>query len=108
GRRRTDRLSRQYRRVLERGIDPNVRRVLASPALNFEHQRRIERVLLGDAGRLDALAALLERAPDASRKDIRRALELSKKQPKPAKRDRPAGKRTNSDAPALTLPADDR
>jgi len=87
---RADRLARQYRRVLERGIDPSVRRVLASPALNFEHQRRIERVLLSDAGRLDALAALLEKAPDASRKEIRRALELSKKRPKPPKRDRSA------------------
>jgi hypothetical protein len=107
-RKRSDKLSRQYRRVFERGIDPNVRRALASPALNFEHQGRIERVLLSDEGRLEKLAELLERVPDASRKEIRRALELSKKQPKPAKRDRPAGKRANSDAPTLTPPDDDR
>jgi hypothetical protein len=107
-RKRSDRLSRQYRRVLERGIDPNVRRVLASPALNFEHQGRIERVLLSDQGRLDKLAALLERAPDASRKEMKRALELSKKQPKPAKRDRPAGRRANSEGAALTPGTDDR
>jgi hypothetical protein len=105
-RKRSDRLSRQYRRVLERGIDPSVRRALASPALNFEHQRRIEKVLLSDEGRLDKLAALLERAPDASRKEIRKALDLSKKQPKPAKRDRPTGKRANSEDSALT-PQDD-
>jgi hypothetical protein len=48
-------------------------------------------VLLSDERRLDKLAALLERAPDASRKEIRKALELSKKGPRPAKRDRPAG-----------------
>jgi hypothetical protein len=107
-RKRSDRLSRQYRRVLERGIDPNVRRVLSSPALNFEHQGRVERVLLSDQRRLDRLAALLEQVPDASRREIRKALELSKKQPKPAKRDRPAGRRTIADDPALTPPPDGR
>jgi hypothetical protein len=107
-RKRSDRLSRQYRHVLERGIDPSVRRVLASPALDFEHQRRVERVLLSDEGRLDKLAALLERAPDASRKEIRKALDLSKKQPKPAKRERPAGKRPISEVSALTPEPDGR
>ena len=107
-RKRSDRLSRQYRRVLERGIAPNVRRALASPALDFEHQRQVERVILSDEGRLEKLAALLDRAPDASRKEIRKALEVSKKRPKPPKRERPAGRRPPAADAALTPPADGR
>jgi hypothetical protein len=83
---RADRLARQYRRVLEHGIDANLERVWASPALDFEHQRRLERVLLGDDARLETLAALLEQMPDASRKEIRKALDLVKKQQKQPKR----------------------
>jgi hypothetical protein len=73
------RLADFYRRVAERGIQANVERAERSGALDFQRRRKLERVLLRDAERTEKLAALLERAPDASRKEVRRALDLSRR-----------------------------
>jgi hypothetical protein len=71
---RMHRLLAQYNRVLESGIEVNVDRAEASGTLDFEHQRKLERLALGDGERMQQLAALLNGAPDSSRKDIQRAL----------------------------------
>lgn len=74
--RRMNRLLRQYNRVLEAGVDLNVERAEALGTLDFEHQRKLERLALRDADRVQQLASLLEATPDASRKEIQRALRL--------------------------------
>jgi hypothetical protein len=81
-------LSDFYARVAERGVLANVERAEASGALNFRKQKRLEKVLLRDAAQAEKLARLLERAPNASRKEIRRALDLRKnaRQKKAAKK----------------------
>lgn len=73
------RLTRLYARVSERGIEPKLEIVLASKGLDFEHMRRLEKVILKDDQRRQKLQALLERSPEASRKEIKRALGLPRK-----------------------------
>ena len=63
-------------------------------ALDFNRQRHLERLVLRDADRMRTLVALLERAPDSSRKEIKRALGVVKNRPKkdrPSKADAPRG-----------------
>jgi len=72
--------------VTELGFTASLERAKTSGALDFAHQRRLEKLILSDEDRMTALLALLEVAPDASRKEIKRALGLAKPKPtKPAK-----------------------
>jgi len=71
---RMNRLIRQYSRLLESGIDLNVERAETQKTLDFDHQRKLERLALSDADHMRQLASLLETTPDASRKEIQRAL----------------------------------
>jgi hypothetical protein len=92
---RMNRLLGQYNGVLESGIEVNVERAEASGTLDFEHQQKLERLALGDADRIQQLASLLTSTPDASRKEIQRALRLHQKHAKKyPKKNRPghAGK----------------
>jgi len=75
--RRMDRLLDQYCRVLESGVNPNIERAEDSGALDFQSQRRLERLVLDDPNRVRELDALLQRAPKASRYRIRRAMGLA-------------------------------
>jgi len=92
--RRMQHLLKQYNRVLEAGIEVNVERAEAAGTLDFEHQRKLERLALGDAQRIQQLASLVSIAPDASRKEIQRALGLHRKHAKKYRENRPghAGK----------------
>jgi hypothetical protein len=83
------RLARNYDRVSQLGFAVSLERAQASAALDFAHKRRLEKLLLRDEARMAALVALLEVAPDASRKEIKRALGLAnagKRQGKSGKR----------------------
>jgi hypothetical protein len=81
---RLARLAETYRKVSQQlAVYPNITRAAESGALDFERKRKLERAILNDAGRAERLEELLERAPDASRKEIRKAL---KDRPKPNKR----------------------
>jgi len=73
------RLTRLYARVSERGIESKLEIVLASKGLDFEHMRRLEKMILKDDQRRQKLQTLLERSPEASRKEIKRALGLPRK-----------------------------
>jgi hypothetical protein len=85
-RRKSDRLARQYRRVSER-VDATVAKAeKAGAKADAAWQRRLEKLLADDADRADKLAELLERAPDATKKEIRKALEPIKKSPKHSKK----------------------
>jgi len=79
---RMNRLIRQYSCLLESGIDLNMERAAALKTLDFEHQRKLERLALSDADHMRQLAALLETTPDASRKEIQRALGIHGKHAK--------------------------
>jgi hypothetical protein len=80
--RRMSRLLTQYNRLLESGVGMNVARVEARGVLDIDHQRRLERFALGDPDRILQLAALLETAPGASRREIYRALGIHGKHAK--------------------------
>ena len=92
--RRVDQSATLYRRVAELGIEPKLEVLEASRSLDFERQRRLERLVLRDADRMKALVELLERAPDSSRKQIKRALGIVRRPRKtPATRSEPARSR---------------
>jgi hypothetical protein len=89
--RREHRLANQYARlqsvVAEHGVAHSLAKAEASGALNFEQRRHLEKIILNDEKRMRALAELLERNPNLSRKDIRRAIDpkpgdLKPKEPK--------------------------
>jgi hypothetical protein len=79
---RMKRLLQQYNRVLEAGVNPNIESAETSGTLDFEHQKRLEKLTIEDSARLRELTSLLERSPDASRGEIRRALGLQGKRAK--------------------------
>jgi hypothetical protein len=91
---RAGQYARLYRRVEELGIGSKMELLETTGALDFNRQHRLERLVLRDADRMRTLVALLERAPDASRKEIKRALRVVKNRPKkdrPSKADAPRG-----------------
>lgn len=69
--------------VVKRGISENLKKAEDSGALNFDNQRRLEKVVLRDKDRMKQLLDLLEKNPDISRKEIRKALDIQPKNPKP-------------------------
>lgn len=74
--RRVRKLLGQYNRVLESGVNPNIEHIESSGILDFEHQRKLERIALRSTEQVRKLATLLENAPNASRQEIERALKL--------------------------------
>ena len=76
---RLDQSAALYRRVAELGIGSKLEVLEASGSLEFARQRRLERLILQDAGRMHTLVELLERVPDSSRKQIKRALGIKRR-----------------------------
>jgi hypothetical protein len=76
---RVERYARLFRRVRELGIETKLDVLESSGALNFDRRRKLERLVLRDSNRMRDLVALLERAPESSRKEIKRALGVVKK-----------------------------
>ena len=57
-----DRFARQYRKVMERGIDGNLDRVKkAAKALKPDHPRKLEKLLQRDAERTKSLLTLADK-----------------------------------------------
>jgi len=79
--RRFDHSAALYKRVAEMGIESKLEVLEASNSLDFDKKRRLERLILRDEGRMNKLVELLERVPDSSRKQIKRALGI-KRRPK--------------------------
>ncbi len=77
--RRINQSAALYRRVAELGIEPKLEVLEASRSLDFERLRRLERLILQDSDRLNTLVKLLERAPDSSRRQIKRALGITRR-----------------------------
>jgi hypothetical protein len=107
---RIARSARLYQRVVELGIESKLDVIKQSGALDFDRQRNLERLILRDADRLDAVLALLERAPDSTRKEIKRALKVPRARPKkeaerPAERKAARKPRPPRKAPTGTAPA---
>lgn len=70
------RLSRSYARVIQYGVNAKVERFQSGGPAVPEHDRKLEKLLRRHAELREQLAQILEDAPDASRKEIRRALDL--------------------------------
>lgn len=80
--RRAKRYAKLYQRIAASGIAAKLDTIEHSGALDFERQRRLERLVLRDTDRMRELLALLERAPDSTRREIKRALGIVRKPPK--------------------------
>ena len=76
--RRLERYARLYHRVSTFGIGSKFDLLEESDVLDFGRKHRLERLILRDAVRMDALLALLEKAPDSSRREIKKALGISR------------------------------
>jgi hypothetical protein len=76
------RLARLQNLVAERGVSANLERAQGSGSLDFEHRHRLEKLILSDANRMEALVDLLKQSPDATRKEIRKALGPTPRQPR--------------------------
>lgn len=74
-----DRYAKLQAKVSERGVSTQLARAEELGVLNFEKERRIEKVVLRDSKRMNTLIDLLEVSPDLSRKDIRQALNIPAK-----------------------------
>lgn len=57
--------------------------------LNFAEPARLEKIILRDKDRMKALARLLERAPDSSRRELRRALDIPRRESRPVSKTKP-------------------
>jgi hypothetical protein len=77
-----DRYVRLQTQVAKRGVGDRLAKVEESGALNFDAERRLEKVILRDSKRMKQLVDLLEREPDLKRKDIRQELEIPTKLPR--------------------------
>lgn len=77
-----NRYARLQTQVVEHGVTGNLKKAEESGALNFENPGRLEKMILRDEQRKADLVALLEKNPNLSRKDIRKALDVHPKHPK--------------------------
>ncbi len=73
------RVAEQYHRVAELGVGASLERVKSDPGLGADRKRHLDKLARREAKRAQALQALLERGPDASRRAIRRVLEAPRK-----------------------------
>ena len=80
---RLDQSATLYERVASLGIGSKLAAIEASGSLDFHRLKRLERLILQDDDRIKTLVDLLDRAPDSSRKQIRRALGVKRKSKKP-------------------------
>src|SRR5262249_44549253 len=71
-----------FRKVQDQGIEAKLEALEKLGSLDFDRRRRLERIILRDERRRSDLLALLERTPDPTRKEIRQALGLVRKNPK--------------------------
>ena len=74
-----DRYIQLQSKVAERGVSASLARAEETGVLNFENEKRIEKVVLRDSKRMKTLIDLMERDPDLSRREIRLALDLPMK-----------------------------
>lgn len=74
-----DRYARLQAKVSERGVGAQLARAEDLGVLNFDKERRIEKLVLRDSKRMNTLVDLLEVNPDLSRKDIRQAFNIPTK-----------------------------
>jgi hypothetical protein len=104
---RVERYARLYNRVVELGIASKFDVIEKSASLDFDGKRRLERLVLRDADRMKALVALLEKAPDSSRKEIKKALGITRRpkvgaaaDPETPRKAKGKGKKPKSDEPS--------
>jgi hypothetical protein len=74
---RVERYARLYHRVVALGIASKLDVLEKSATLDFERRREVERLVLREDERMKTLVALLEKAPESSRKEIRKALGIA-------------------------------
>jgi hypothetical protein len=79
---RAKRYARLQALVAQHGVEDNLEKAKTTGALNFDKQRRLEKVVLRDAERMQTLVELLEQQPDLSRREIRKALDIPRRRPK--------------------------
>jgi hypothetical protein len=73
-------LSRSYCKLVERGIGPRVKRLMADQKLDAQRLKRLNRIMDDNGKHQPRLERILKKAPRQLRVEIRRALEVHKKQ----------------------------
>lgn len=78
--------ARRSERVRVKGVDANLQKVRKGKKLTAKQKRKLERVAAGRSAQERALRQLLRLAPDASPKEVKRAMEKPNRKPKAARR----------------------
>jgi hypothetical protein len=108
GDRKDHKLALRYARlqalVASHGVAANLDKMKASGALDFEHRGRLEKLILQDSERMQALVELLERHPDLSRKEIREALKIPPKAAKNSAKNSAVKSKKDPGKPRKQLP----
>ncbi len=73
-------LSRSYCMLVERGIGPRVKRLMADQKLDAQRRNRLNKIMDDNGKHQPRLERMLKQVPRQSRVEIRRALEVHKKQ----------------------------
>ncbi len=71
-------LARSYQRITDGGISPNLKRAATSLPDGERTRKLRQRTAIRQANRAKAIAAIVERSPEASRREIRRELKAIK------------------------------
>jgi hypothetical protein len=77
-----ERFAKQFRKINERGIDPTMERVHALAVADPERRKLINRILRHDKERAGQINEILEKSPDITKRELRKALDLSQKRHK--------------------------
>jgi hypothetical protein len=74
-----NRYAKLQSKLNKRGVNTRLAKLQDSPAVDFDNQRRLEKIVLRDSKRMQLLVDLLERNPELSRDELRKELGIPSK-----------------------------
>jgi hypothetical protein len=80
---RSDRFAKQFRKINEKGVEKSLQRIKPEKIADPARKMRFNKLLHQDADRAARIQKLVENAPDMTKKELRRALELKHKRKNP-------------------------
>jgi hypothetical protein len=88
----TDQLAQRYSVLTQRGINANLDDVVEAPVLTSKQQEKLERSVAQSEQRLQTLQAILPHVSPKAATQIKKAVEVTSKHPKPAPNHKPKPK----------------
>jgi hypothetical protein len=82
---RSDRFAKQFRRINERAIERSMERVRLAKISDPQQKKLVHKLLKKDAERAEQIMNVIEKSPDLTKKELRQALEQTRKRHKPKK-----------------------